>query len=808
MEAAATEADGDWAGAVQLAASAATAVGLAAGAYLGTLRWLASREEEATRRRTVTHPAIPPELASSGRGILGVRRNTPTSQLAALAYPLLDRTNTIDEDSDASFEDADHQARPTWSRREYARRGRREGELLSADGRALDMRLITEPAPPFAIREASPDFLGFCGFTAAEVRGRTMALLQDDGGPSSERRRAEASMLRRLMIFVMHKGVSDSYTFVHFTKHNVAFRNHVLVEPLLDGRRGLLRGFSVTTMGAEILSRSKSLDHEQMASLLLEDDSELSAPPPRQMPKAKSLDNLPHSATPPYTPPSRRDSTGRVDFYGATPPSPRLLSPVEPARLPAASAGLPAPLHAPQPVSPAVSPMASPLPAAAHELDHELDRPVDRGPEPPTEQPAPTRLQSLGAAASTAACAAAASIAAGAAVAAPYTQRLSAAASGLVAGVMPSRRPGAWRGEASEETQRMVDPEEAGREEAGGLGPLQGRGAAQDVQPEGQPISLPLRLPPGAVSSPGDFAHAAPQVGIHAAGAPRDSEQATRLWLPDAMRPDAPLLSPRSPVLHATCATTHATRPSARRTPPPDGPRGVLRDAPPGLGIELSGGDEPRASRTEHGPNPASHPASHSEHGQGLGTPVTTAVPAQTQEALKEAPAPPLPARAPSPYGAIPSAIPGGLIDDLFGDLGADSPGGAAGEACWDSGYGSGRNSRNSGSGRSTPVPPSHSPSLPPAAKPAGAAFHPTALRPDAQRQQQPASLPPPLPHAVPGARADAAAGGDDDSDEASSPGLEKHVLYSPQGAALAGAIGWNTPELPAKHPAKHPVVG
>jgi len=209
--------------------------------HTGCLRYLCFCWPKAGRRAQSGIPQHWP-----GLGLLGEPRNTPQQRLTALAYPLLDKQNAIEEDGGlAPIDDAEEQQAPfqtppqpgACSPFSPGTPATREG-VWSA---GLDMRIIIEPAPPFRIAEASPDWLAFCGFDAAQIRGRTLRVIQGSN--------VETHCIQRLAN-AARLGRGASVTITNYTKHLLAFRNSIDVSPIM-GAGGLLRGFEVRTVAAD-----------------------------------------------------------------------------------------------------------------------------------------------------------------------------------------------------------------------------------------------------------------------------------------------------------------------------------------------------------------------------------------------------------------------------------------------------------------------------------------------------------------------------------------------------------------------------
>lgn len=107
-----------------------------------------------------------------------------------------------------------------------------EGEGLWEEG--MYLCVVTEPMPPFAIVAASRGWLQFCGFGAKEVKGRTLSMLQ---GPATSR------IVASKLVNAAHNGVPTDAVLVNYTKHCLAFNNHVRVHPFT--KDGVLEGFKV-----------------------------------------------------------------------------------------------------------------------------------------------------------------------------------------------------------------------------------------------------------------------------------------------------------------------------------------------------------------------------------------------------------------------------------------------------------------------------------------------------------------------------------------------------------------------------------
>ena len=196
--------------------------------------------------------------------MLGKPRNLSGARLASLAHPLLDKYNSISEDDESvsseehlssgeqilnrchpprsspapsgeppplprmeesPSEGSPHQERtalqtPPMSssglRTPYSpgRPGWREGVWCDS----LDMRIILEPVHPFLVMQASPDWLAFCGFEAAQVRGRSLRLIQ---GSHIERH------CLNLLMAAARKGEGTEVLITNYTKVS-----HTACQPL------------------------------------------------------------------------------------------------------------------------------------------------------------------------------------------------------------------------------------------------------------------------------------------------------------------------------------------------------------------------------------------------------------------------------------------------------------------------------------------------------------------------------------------------------------------------------------------------
>ena len=197
---------------------------------------------------------------------LGARRRVPSSLAAQLTFPLLQADNCITENAEFSHAtdstynasglyvaESDspprHYLSPESAAVASASPFSPRSQLAAAEGlwvEGMSAFVVTEPSYPFAIVSASRDWLQFCGFTGAEVKGRTLRVLQ---GPATER------LLAAKLVEAVKQGKAIDAVLTNYTKHCLPFRNHLHVQPFTD-RRGVLGGFKVVTHRAEVLGRS------------------------------------------------------------------------------------------------------------------------------------------------------------------------------------------------------------------------------------------------------------------------------------------------------------------------------------------------------------------------------------------------------------------------------------------------------------------------------------------------------------------------------------------------------------------------
>ena len=76
-----------------------------------------------------------------------------------------------------------------------------------------------------AVQWANDDWLDFCGFSAAEICGQSLKVLQ---GPATNRETLDEIKQAAL------KSESVTVTLVNYTKHAVPFQHTITIEPLVD----------------------------------------------------------------------------------------------------------------------------------------------------------------------------------------------------------------------------------------------------------------------------------------------------------------------------------------------------------------------------------------------------------------------------------------------------------------------------------------------------------------------------------------------------------------------------------------------
>lgn len=109
----------------------------------------------------------------------------------------------------------------------------------------IDMRVVTEASRPFRILQATPDWLAYCGFSSVTVQGKTLGIVLG--------RRVEALCAHHMQKLSQQlvpgtRGVG--LRLLSYTRHRLAFLNHVTISPLID-RHGFLRGFELRTTHAD-----------------------------------------------------------------------------------------------------------------------------------------------------------------------------------------------------------------------------------------------------------------------------------------------------------------------------------------------------------------------------------------------------------------------------------------------------------------------------------------------------------------------------------------------------------------------------
>ena len=197
-------------------------------------------------------------------GSLGYPRSIKGSALAELAHPLLSDHSIDERDASPTLSGARNLYQPASTSAPVhplvSPKHLGSCSPFSPDGlpvelegswrEGMDLRVITTPAPPFSILEASPEWLRFCGFRIDEVKGKSLAILQGE--------RTERLAVQKLMSSVSD-GEGTEAIIINYTKHLIAFENHVRIEPMHD-RTGLLRGFlAITTRATRVAPVERSV---------------------------------------------------------------------------------------------------------------------------------------------------------------------------------------------------------------------------------------------------------------------------------------------------------------------------------------------------------------------------------------------------------------------------------------------------------------------------------------------------------------------------------------------------------------------
>ena len=86
------------------------------------------------------------------------------------------------------------------------------------------MIVLTDARPPYAIVWASPGWLAVCGFTATEIVGRDLSLIQ---GPATDK-----SVVATLMAAVRQSDAVENLELINYTKKRRPFRHHLSVTPV------------------------------------------------------------------------------------------------------------------------------------------------------------------------------------------------------------------------------------------------------------------------------------------------------------------------------------------------------------------------------------------------------------------------------------------------------------------------------------------------------------------------------------------------------------------------------------------------
>jgi len=169
--------------------------------------------------------------------------------MARVAHPLLLPVETIHEEPAEPHLPLE-QLQGEESPRPPLVRGRWQYRSVLDEGvweEGVHMRVLTLPAAPFRIIEASPGWLGFCGFRWGEVKGCTLRIVQGE--------KTEFHQVRH-MLDRAAAGEAAQVVVTNYTKNGIEFSNHVLVSPIFD-LNGLLRCFDVcclARLGARVAS--------------------------------------------------------------------------------------------------------------------------------------------------------------------------------------------------------------------------------------------------------------------------------------------------------------------------------------------------------------------------------------------------------------------------------------------------------------------------------------------------------------------------------------------------------------------------
>jgi len=123
------------------------------------------------------------------------------------------------------------------------------GEAQAHDD--MQMEIFIEARAPFQVLWASNGWLSFCGFKHAELKGKTMTILQGPATDDEAAKKLTAAGEGRC------RGVA---TLVNYTKSRVPFRHTVHIEPLVNSF-GQLRMFKACSTDIEVLPSLEGSPH-------------------------------------------------------------------------------------------------------------------------------------------------------------------------------------------------------------------------------------------------------------------------------------------------------------------------------------------------------------------------------------------------------------------------------------------------------------------------------------------------------------------------------------------------------------------
>jgi len=107
----------------------------------------------------------------------------------------------------------------------------------------MSMEIFLEGHAPFQVLWASDDWLQFCGFSGAELRGQTMRIIQ---GPATDRDAAE------MLSEAGSNRCCGEATLINYTKARVPFRHTLRIEPLVN-TFGQLRIYRASSKDVQVL---------------------------------------------------------------------------------------------------------------------------------------------------------------------------------------------------------------------------------------------------------------------------------------------------------------------------------------------------------------------------------------------------------------------------------------------------------------------------------------------------------------------------------------------------------------------------